>query len=527
LAATFAGALLVGACSSKPADNGPPGGQGGINGTAGGNGGAGNNSGGGGNNPGGGGANGAAGNPPGIGGRGVGGMGVGGHVGVGGAMAACMPPVPVTGGTAATVTANLGTLGQTVSTDLMGVHTSVYDSNMQLGSTIWRLRDAGIKSLRYPGGSYSDLYHWELHTGTPTPASGLGSNTIYIDQSTDFGSFIKFMEAAQANALITINYGMNSTGAGPGRPEEAAAWVAYANGSATNTRAIGVDSDGQDWLTVGYWAGLRAAAPLAVDDGKNFLRISHAAPIGIKYWEIGNEIYGNGFYYTGCGWEADLHVPYPDTAADPMCSGLDPTLKRLRVAALSPKTYGAGVVAFSAAMKAVDPAIKIGGIVAWPTATQYTDWNASVLGPGPNGAGACPVMDFAVVHWYAGRSLTGLLTAAETDIKAMFAPTASTRGAGLRQTLATAGYNCPANIPIAVTEWGPNTLANNVVIPPSTIDAAPVGSQILGLFAAESYANFMEQGALAVHWLELHNDSYLAGVNPTSDPFTVEDDSPR
>ena len=110
----------------------------------------------------------------------MGGMGVGGHVGVGGMLAACMPPIPVTTGTAATVTANLGTVGKTVCPDLMGIHTSVYDNNMQLDSTVWMLQDAGVKSLRYPGGSYSDLYHWELNTGTQTPASGGGSNTFYI-----------------------------------------------------------------------------------------------------------------------------------------------------------------------------------------------------------------------------------------------------------------------------------------------------------------------------------------------------------
>ena len=61
----------------------------------------------------------------------------------------------------------------------------------------------------------------------------------------------------------------------------------------------------------------------------------------------------------------------------------------------------------------------------------------------------------------------------------------------------------------------------------STATAAPVGSQLAGLFAAESYANFMEQGALAVHWLELHNNSYLAGVDATNDPFTTANDTPR
>ena len=438
----------------------------------------------------------------------TGGGGTLGAAGLGGAPPppACQAPIAITTGTAATVTASLGTVRQTVSPDLMGVHTSVYDNNMQLPTTPELLRAAGVTSLRYPGGSYSDLYHWELHTGTWTPASGGGNNTIYIAPATNFGSFISFMAATGANALITVNYGMNSAGTGPGVPQEAAAWVAYANGSTSSTTSIGADSTGQDWKTVGYWAGLRAAAPLATDDGLNFLRISHPTPVGIKYWEVGNELYGNGFYYGGCGWEVDMHVAYPATGTT--CTG------RSANAALSPATYGAGVKAFSIAMKAVDPTIKIGGIVVAGT-TEYTNWNSLML------PAACTNMDFAVFHWYGGKTLAGLVTVPETDIPAQF-----TR---VRAALSNSAY-CPAamaNMPIAVTEWGPNTGTGNVVIPMSTATAAPAGSQIVGLFAAESYANFMEQGALAVHWLELHNASYLAGVDLINDPFTTFDDSPR
>ena len=67
-------------------------------------------------------------------------------------------------------------------------------------------------------------------------------------------------------------------------------------------------------------------------------RISHPAPFGIKYWEVGNELYGNGWYYGSCGWEADMHVPYP---ASGTCSD------RMNNAALSPAAYGAGVKAYA------------------------------------------------------------------------------------------------------------------------------------------------------------------------------------
>ena len=100
----------------------------------------------------------------------------------------CQDPIAISAGTAATVTANLDMVGRAVSPDLIGIHTSVYDANMQLPTTPDLLKAAGVKSLRYPGGSYADLYHWATHTGTYTPAAGAGSNTIYIARDTHFGA---------------------------------------------------------------------------------------------------------------------------------------------------------------------------------------------------------------------------------------------------------------------------------------------------------------------------------------------------
>lgn len=406
-----------------------------------------------------------------------------------------MPPLPVTG-TAATVAVNAGaTPMATVGPDLMGIHTSVYDGSMQSPTTPDLLKSVGITSLRYPGGSYADSYHWELNTGTHTPAAGAGSNVIYIAMGADFGNFIGLMKNVGANAMITVNYGMNSAGTGPGTPEAAAAWVAYANGLPSNTMVIGVDSGNKDWLTVGYWASLRGAAPLAVDDGLNFLRISHPDPVGIKNWEVGNELYGNGYYYGDCGWEPDMHVAYPATGTT--CTGRNTNV------ALSPATYGAGVKAFATKMKAVDPTVKVGAIVHWPY-NEYADWNGKVL------PAACASIDFVVNHWYAGTTLASLLTVPHSDIPKMYAD--------LRVQLTTAANACGtkgATMPIAVTEWGPNT--NNAgdlqtaLSPPAP--ALPTHTQIPGIFAAESYANFMEQNAYAVHWLELHSNTYLGGTD--------------
>jgi alpha-L-arabinofuranosidase len=390
----------------------------------------------------------------------------------------------------------------------MGIHTSVYDGRMADPTTPGLLQAIGMKSLRYPGGSYGDLYHWSTHTGTSTMTSGAGSNVIYVAPGAGMGAFIKLLEAVGANAMITVNYGTNPAGNGPGVPEEAAAWVAYANAMPGDTAVIG-SAGGVDWMTAGYWASLRAAAPLATDDGKNFLRISHPAPVGIKYWEVGNELYGNGYYYGGCGWESDMHLPYP---ASGNCTN------RMGNAALSPATYGTAVSGFVTKMKAVDPSIKVGAIAHWPY-NEYADWNDQVL------SRACASIDFVVNHWYAGNSASveSLLTAPRNDIPKMYTD--------LRATMSTTA-NCGAakgrTLPIAITEWGPQTYPAGSAIDMALNPVAPAAhtkTQIAGLFAAESYAHFMEQGTLSAHWLELHNDSYLAG--PSEAFPAVTPDTPR
>jgi hypothetical protein len=426
-----------------------------------------------------------------AGGGGAGTVGTGGAAGSGGSPAACAAPIPVTG-TAATVTVDLAaTPIAKVSPDLLGVHTAVYDGILTTDPTTpAMLKAAGVTSLRYPGGSYADLYHWESNTAHATPAKGQGSNTITIQTAANFGKFVSLLQSASANALITVNYGMNSTATGPARPEQAAAWVAYANGSPASTTTIGVDADRVDWRTVGYWAGLRAAAPLATDDGRNFLRINRQSPVGIRYWEIGNELYGNG-YYNGssgsAGWEPDFHAAY---------NGADGTARKNNPA-LAPAVYGMGVQAFATAMKAVDPTIQIGGIINWPdnAYTTPTPWNSSVL------ARACASMDFAVAHWYPGSTIVGLLPIARMTFPATYS--------GLRGLLTA---NCPAGrgaaMPIAITEWGPNINQANDITAQLTdrINAQlpPTNTQLVGIFAAESYAAFMEQGVLAAHWAQMH-----------------------
>ena len=149
---------------------------------------------------------------------------------------------------------------------------------------------AGLELYRFPGGSGSDDFHFNV-------ANNLNdSGAITIPQ------FAQFISAVGGTGMVTLDYGSGS-------PQEAAAELAYLDGSPSDTTSIGTglewnDSTGQwqsvNWGTVGYWASLRAASPLATDDGLNFMRIDHPAPFtDIKYWEVGNEEYGS--------WEIDHH----------------------------------------------------------------------------------------------------------------------------------------------------------------------------------------------------------------------------
>src|ERR1700690_3183592 len=191
------GASAAGTGGAASGIGGASGGTGGLAGETGGNaaaagGGAGTGGaagGGGGQTPGGGGSKASGGGSGNGGANGNGGLP---GPGTGGTTVACQGPIPVTTGAAVTVTVDLSAAATTkVSPDLMGIHTAVYDGLLTTSTTTEQLlRAAGVTSLRYPGGSYADLYHWESHTATDTPAAGAGSNTIYVAPEANFGQFV-------------------------------------------------------------------------------------------------------------------------------------------------------------------------------------------------------------------------------------------------------------------------------------------------------------------------------------------------
>ena len=299
---------------------------------------------------------------------------------------------------AVTVTVNAGQQRATFPAAGVGTNVAVYDGGMNGSAIPGLLSTAGIKSVRYPGGSYSDAYHWQNNTM---------DGGAYVAPNTDFDTFMGTVRAAGGQPIITTNYGS-------GTPSEAAAWVRYAN------------------VTKGY---------------------------GVKYWEVGNEVYGNGEY--GAKWENDTH------------------------SSKSATTYANNLVQYISAMKAVDPSIKIGAVLttpnSWPDGIvgpgDSQDWNHTVLSI------AGSKIDFVIAHMYPNStSEADLLSKPQAEIPGVTSALHSL----INQY---AGSNA-ANVGIAITE----------VNATSYRDTSPNG-----LFAPDEYLTLMENGVFNVDWWDLHN----------------------
>lgn len=383
------------------------------------------------------------------------------------------------------------------------------------------LQSSGVTTLRYPGGVLSDNFHWSTYKPTKWQAADPPQYGYYAPGN-DFGHLIGLMNQF-GTGTITVNYGSNLDGSGGGTPQEAAAWVAYAMGDPANQAVIGKDASGHDWQTVSYWATLRGAQPLPTDDGLNFLRIGHPNQVPIKYWEVGNEVYQNG-YYGGQGSEEDLHAPYPSDAKEN-------DKARRKNPNLSPEAYGKALLDYSKAMKSVDPRIKVGASLDIPLSNDWNtsdwlqdpitrkwvqkgtadaaglgvahkdfdagiDWDKRVL------AVAGKDIDFVSLHWYTGdttesshwQSLDNAKTLQEPE---QGWPKILTALSDLIQK------NCGANagkIQVLVTELG---IKSYIKIPDPIVTA---------LFAADAYAT-LAPTTPNIDWSEMRKGGFLDDDN--------------
>jgi alpha-L-arabinofuranosidase len=320
----------------------------------------------------------------------------------------------------------------------VGVNSAAWDSNLLDAEVPALVRAVGAQIVRYPGGSTSDNYHW-LSNAPDDPAQGGTDPRIHFD------AYMSVVTAARAESMITVNYGS-------GTPKEAADWVRYANRG-----------------------GPRYSGPVPTYPGASTMGHNY----GIRYWEVGNELYGDGTY--GATWEVN-HQSH------------------------DPATYAEGVVSYSSAMKAVDPSIRVGMVLTapgnWPDGVSNDvspqPWNDTVLPI------ACSSVDFVIVHWYAqgpgGESDAALLLAPQKGESTVvsYTPDIPSMVSTVKSKLAQYCGSHAATLQIMVTE------TNSVSYNPGKQTTSLVNS----LFLADEIMTWFESGVSNVDWWTLHNSPF-------------------
>ncbi|HEY0500155.1 MAG TPA: cellulose binding domain-containing protein [Kutzneria sp.] len=307
-----------------------------------------------------------------------------------------------------------GGLGS-IPSNAIGLNTAVYDGHMNDSAIPGLVKAAGITALRYPGGSYADIYNWQTNV-----AQG-----GYDAPNTSFADFMATAQATGTNPIITVNYG------------------------------TGADALAQAWVR-------------EADVTHNY---------GITYWEVGNEVYGNGTY--GANWEADSRCT--DASGKPVTVGSAPA----QTYNCGPSTYAANVLKYSTAMKAASPNIHVCAVLTtpgyWPDGvtnptTSPQPWNQTVL----TALGA--KTDCVIVHYYPGGSTTAGMLTDPNDIPGVMST--------LRSQISQYAKVDPAGVKIVVTETN------------STID---LDTQPAALFGADMYMSWLEHGVTNVDWWNEHN----------------------
>lgn len=133
-------------------------------------------------------------------------------------------------------------------------------------------RQAGFRFWRFPGGSASDHYHWN---GDYKKHPGKGE-FMFEDYTLKSQDFIRFCKATDAEAIVTINFGLSRYGSLEEAKDLAARWVRYFN----------VEND-----------------------------------FPVRYWEIGNEVFSEwetGYEVNGEVITGQLYAEYFREIADAM-----------------------------------------------------------------------------------------------------------------------------------------------------------------------------------------------------------------
>jgi len=211
------------------------------------------------------------------------------------------------------------------------VYGGIYDEGSPLSDehgyrkdVLEKVRSLKPPLLRWPGGNFVSGYHWTDGVGPVEQRPRRMELAWHNEESNRFGTdeFIQYCRLIGAEPYLCANMGT-------GTLDEAQAWVEYCNGTG-NT----------------YWANLRR---------KN----GHEEPYGVKYWGLGNELYGN--------WQ---------------------------IGALNAEDYTKRAIEFAKIMKWTDPTIQLVSC----GKNGWNDWDRVVL------EGLARYIDFHSIHIYTGSS---------------------------------------------------------------------------------------------------------------------------
>jgi alpha-N-arabinofuranosidase len=316
------------------------------------------------------------------------------------------------------------------------------------------LRPMGVTLLRFPGGTLSHRYEWEPGIGPPEKrplGNALSSMSTF---SNGYGTF-EFLEVCRqlgADPLLVANWD-------EGSPQSTAAWLALLNGAPDAKTPIGKDAQGRDWGTVGQW-------------GRKRVELGHPETVGLRFFEIGNEMY----------WKR-----FPQT----------------------PQSCAERFIEYSRLLKTVDPEIRVGIVgfhkpegPGWLDAEEgrLTPWNRTVL---EKAGGHC---DFLTVHIYRGLEdevddgYPDLIIApveVEADLRAIRRIASEVRGDLPPVELAITEYNAMIAAP-GIQRFSPRMV---------TLEAALYNASLLLAFARTG----VEMGSFHILCLYPPDDPALAG----------------
>ena len=209
------------------------------------------------------------------------------------------------------------------------IYGGIYDEGSPLSDergfrrdTLAAVRGLRVPLLRWPGGNFVSGYHWTDGVGPRDQRPRRMELAWHGEESNRFGTddFIEYCRTIGAEPYICLNMGT-------GTMDEARDWLEYCNGT-SNT----------------YWANLRRES-------------GHPEPYGVKYWGLGNEMYG-----------------------------------RWQIGALSADDYVKKAIEFAKVLKWTDPSIKLVSCGLSGTA----DWDVRVI------EGLAPYVDYHSIHIYTG-----------------------------------------------------------------------------------------------------------------------------